>query len=81
MSEYARVVLLDTCNLCERKKEKDSDYCIYHSEAFKIINEKFPLWKDAFGELSWKEYLENLIKNSATGQWIKEVAEGLLKKA
>ena len=52
---------------------------MFHEEAYHNIVQKFQAWKRATG-VSWKEYLKELVENSYTGAWAKEVAEHLLKK-
>jgi hypothetical protein len=39
---------------------------------------KYELWKKAL-EISWKEYLSEIVKNPLTGEWAKEAAEYLSK--
>jgi hypothetical protein len=40
--------------------------------------EKYEAWKKAL-DISWKEYLNEIVKNSLTGEWAKEVAQHLLE--
>jgi len=40
--------------------------------------QKFETWKNA-ADVSLEQYLNELVKNSFTGIWAKEVAEHLLK--
>jgi hypothetical protein len=47
-------------------------------KAHENIAEKYELWKRAL-EISWKEYLSEIVKNPFTGEWVKEVAEYLTK--
>jgi len=47
-------------------------------KAYESISKKYELWKKAL-EISWKEYLSEIVKNSLTGEWAKEVAEYLIK--
>jgi hypothetical protein len=39
---------------------------------------KYDVWKKAL-EISWKEYLNEIVRNPLTGEWAKEVAEHLMK--
>jgi hypothetical protein len=39
---------------------------------------KYDVWKKAL-DISWKEYLSEIVKNPFTGEWAKEVAEYLNK--
>lgn len=47
-------------------------------KAYGKIIEKYDAWKRAL-KISWKEYLSEVVKNSLTGEWAKEVAEYLIK--
>jgi hypothetical protein len=47
-------------------------------KAYENIIKKYELWKNAL-EVSWKEYLSEIVKNPLTGEWAKEVAEYLIK--
>jgi hypothetical protein len=47
-------------------------------KAYESIIEKYELWKRAL-EISWKEYLSEIVKNPLTGEWVREVAEHLIK--
>ena len=67
------------CKLCSRETKSESKYCELHDRAHANIVKKFETWKKASGA-SWEEYLNELVKNSFTGVWVKEVAEQLLKK-
>jgi len=47
-------------------------------KAYESIVKKYDVWKKAL-ETSWKEYLSEIVKNSLTGEWAKEVAEYLIR--
>jgi len=47
-------------------------------KAYESITKKYDLWKKAL-EISWKEYLSEIVKNPLTGEWAKQVAEYLIK--
>jgi len=64
------------CTICGR--ESESEYCVYHSMAYKNVRQQFEKWSRALG-LSWEEYLRELVKNEFTGVWAKEVADYCLK--
>lgn len=42
--------------------------------------ENYEDWQEAYGELTFLEYLQKIIENPATGVWAKDVAEVLLKQ-
>jgi flavoprotein len=65
------------CAICSREAEKEG-YCKLHSKAYESILKKYELWKKAL-EISWKEYLSEIVKNPLTGEWAREVAEYLIK--
>ena len=65
------------CAVCNEKSSTDG-YCIIHSKAYNNIVKAYGRWKYAL-EVSWKEYLSEISKNSFTGQWAKEVAEYLTR--
>jgi len=64
------------CMVCDR--EALEKFCEFHEKAYLNIVQKFEAWKRATG-VSWKQYLKELVENSYTGCWAKEVAESLLK--
>jgi len=64
------------CRICNREALKK--YCELHEKAHKNIVRKYDDWKRA-ADISWKEYLNEIVKNPYTGSWAKEVAEQLMK--
>jgi hypothetical protein len=66
------------CRLCRR--ETDSEFCAYHSRARSEVAGAYKSWSEAYGELTWREYLNRVIKNPETGQWAVEVAKLMLDK-
>lgn len=65
------------CKICDR--EVVTEYCELHEKARESIVQKYNVWKRAL-EISWKEYLNEVIKNAYTGVWAKEVAKELLNE-
>jgi len=49
-----------------------------HEKAYRNIVKEYDVWKRA-SDVSWKEYLSEMVKNPYTGLWAKEVAEHLMK--
>jgi hypothetical protein len=49
-----------------------------HTKAYEIVVKKYDVWKNAL-ELSWKEYLSEIVNNPLTGEWAREVAVHLIK--
>jgi hypothetical protein len=70
---------LKVCIICERPCAS-GDYCKYHADAYQNVMQYYDEWKEAYGELSFKEYLQKVIDNPATGIWACEVSEKLLEK-
>ena len=64
------------CRICNR--EAVEKYCELHEKAYSSIVQKYEDWKRAM-DISWKEYLNEIVKNPYTGSWAKEVAETLMK--
>ncbi len=65
-----------TCNICNR--EAVGEYCDLHERAYRNIVKKYEVWRIA-SNLSWEEYLNEVVKNPYTGSWVKEVVEYLKK--
>ena len=65
------------CKICDR--ETITEYCELHEKAHESIIQKYSVWRRAL-EISWKEYLNEVIKNPFTGTWAKKVARDLLNK-
>lgn len=65
------------CALCNREATEEG-YCDLHAEAYESILKSYDAWRRAL-DISWKEYLSEIVKNPLTGQWAKEVAEYLIK--
>jgi len=64
------------CIICNR--EALEKYCELHEKAYRNIVQKYEDWRRAM-DVSWKEYLNEIVKNPYTGSWAKEVAGQLLK--
>ena len=64
------------CRICNR--EALEKYCELHEKAYRNIVQKYEEWRMAM-DISWKEYLNEIMKNPYTGSWAKEVAGQLLK--
>ena len=65
------------CVICDREAV-EKEYCELHIKAYQSIVKKYETWKKAL-EISWKDYLSEIVKNPFTGEWAKEVAEHLIK--
>jgi hypothetical protein len=64
-----------TCRLCKRERAPSSDLCKNHLIARKNLESGYKQWSEAYGAITWKEYLKRIGQNKETGQWAKEVAE------
>jgi hypothetical protein len=67
------------CLLCKRECEPPSALCKNHLMAKRNVESGYKQWLEAYGAITWKQYLQKIGRNSETGQWAKEVA-GLLSK-
>jgi len=72
---------MTSCRLCKRDCAPSSDLCNYHLTAKRNVESGYKRWSEAYGGITWKEYLQRVGKSSETGQWAKEVAELLSKEA
>lgn len=66
------------CKICS-KETANKDYCSLHERAYQNLMDKFEMWKKALN-ISWKNYLNEIIKNPFAGIKVKEVAEHLLSE-
>ena len=64
------------CKVCE--SEAENEYCELHEKAYRNVLREYDVWKKA-SDVSWKQYLSELVKNTYTGVWAREVAEHLMK--
>jgi len=65
------------CEICGR--EANSQFCELHKTAHENLLEKFEAWKKALN-LTWTEYLNEVLRNPDAGLWVKEVAKHLLSQ-
>ena len=61
------------CKVCGREGEEA--LCAYHLAAKRNLESAYSAWMRAYGGISWKDYLDNVKRNTQTGQWAKEIAE------
>lgn len=66
----------DRCKLCRRRREEASEYCIYHQRAYANLREAFEMWRRAL-DIDWLDFLREVSENPETGEWARELAEGL----
>jgi hypothetical protein len=67
------------CTACHRQALSDK-YCLYHTHALESLTIHYKAWVDAYGGISWQDFLNKLLKMKETGSWAKEVIEAELKK-
>ena len=68
------------CTACYRIALKDSEYCLYHKQAFDSVTNHYKAWVNAYGSISWQDFLHKLSTMQETGSWVKEVIALELKK-
>ena len=61
------------CLICSRTTS--SKYCGYHSKSFDKLASGYESWKRALGEISWEDYLRNLLELQETGSYIRDIVE------
>jgi hypothetical protein len=66
------------CKICERE-EQENGFCPLHAKAYQNIVEKFRTWEASLN-ITWRDYLGEVQKNSLTGVWAKDVAEHLIEE-
>jgi hypothetical protein len=64
------------CKACN-KEAGGKNFCPLHLKAYDNIVTKYDVWRKAV-EISWREYLKEIEKNSLTGEGAKEVAKYLI---
>jgi hypothetical protein len=67
------------CAACHRQASSGK-YCLHHGKAMESLNSHYMGWIDAYGGISWQDFLAKLSKMQETGSWVKEVIEVELKK-
>lgn len=69
----------EKCAACHRIA-LSGNYCQYHSQALESLTGHYKAWIDAYGGISWQDFLGKLSMMKETGSWVKEVIEIELKK-
>ena len=65
------------CKACSREAVEKEEYCELHAKAHEKLVLKYDKWRRAL-DISWKDYLNEVIKNPLTGIGAKEVAQLIL---
>ncbi|AIC17196.1 hypothetical protein [Nitrososphaera viennensis] len=70
------------CAACARESGDGRKYCRYHAKALEQLKSHYDSWVEAYGGISWQDYLQRLQKmeEETTGQWVREVIEAEMKK-
>jgi hypothetical protein len=68
------------CKLCQREAEQASEFCARHLAAEEMLRNTYHVWRTAYLELSWTEYLDKVKQLKGTGQWVKEIIESEKEK-
>jgi hypothetical protein len=67
--------MVEVCRLCDRPVEDvERALCEYHARAYRSLREGYGRWREAYGDLTYPEYLRRLIELPEAGRWVKEVA-------
>jgi hypothetical protein len=64
----------DRCAACHRTKLAGK-YCLHHARALQSIKDHHRVWSEAYGEISWPEFLDRISKMDETGKWVIEVID------
>lgn len=65
------------CKICDRESSKEG-ICSLHLKAYENLTNTFDKWRKALN-VSWREYLSQIVENSSAGNLVKETAEYLLE--
>ncbi len=72
---------MNKCYICNRESEES--LCAYHKLAYEALRDNYEVWRKAYGDITWKEYIARVYERSETGRWVKDVIkhelEGLFK--
>jgi hypothetical protein len=66
------------CKICDREATQQG-FCSLHFKAYENVVEKYSVWQRA-SNMPWRQYLQEIQKNSLTGEWAKEVAKHLIRE-
>ncbi|AFU59735.1 hypothetical protein Ngar_c28150 [Candidatus Nitrososphaera gargensis Ga9.2] len=53
---------------------------MHHGKALESLTNHYKEWVDAYGGISWQDFLDRLSRMQETGSWVKEVIAVELKK-
>lgn len=67
------------CAACHRIAVS-GNYCLHHTQALESLTGHYKAWVDAYGGISWQDFLIKLSKMQETGSWVKEVIAAELEK-
>lgn len=65
------------CVICF--KDCEEEFCRWHKISYDKLVSSFKYWKE-IKDISWKDYLKEIVDNPNSGSWVKEVALHILKK-
>ncbi len=74
-TESTTLPVMTTCILCKRDCAPSSTLCRHHLAAKRNLESGYKIWSEAYGALTWKEYLKRVAQRPETGLWVKEVVE------
>jgi len=66
--------------LCERRKERSSEFCSLHESALEKISSAYPTWGRGYGDLTQDAYYDKLESLNETGRAAKQVIQYLKDK-
>jgi hypothetical protein len=65
------------CPICSREVG-ELGYCSLHAGVYEVVIKKYGRWKKAL-DISWKEYLSEIVNNPLTGEWARAMAQYLIE--
>ncbi len=66
--------------VCNETVEQDAgEYCSAHNRVLVNIRDTYATWLEAYGNLTFKDYLERVSRLSETGERVRELAKFLVQ--
>ena len=77
MIQISSKKITSICPICKKTKENSVDkYCKNHNIAKGLLKQGYESWLNAYGSISWDDYLKNLLElEGLVGDYIKEIVE------
>lgn len=69
------------CRACGREagralhspSQHSQEFCAYHAQAYEKLKWGYDEWLNAYGKISWEEYLKRLLERRESGSWVRDL--------